>query len=280
MSEESFGARHSRLEGVRALDDHLGRNGDAPFLERADESVMAFVRRSILSRAGDESDAPMAQSLQVVGGLRSGLAVVRDDHLRGVIESYGSEAHALTIDLPDDARECLVLRHGRKENHAVKLLALHESAHTRNVVFAEAVARVHDELEARPAQRVERTLLGVHDVLCVGVVIHQADQERPAKGESAGLRVRRVANALNDGIDLGTRLVSDERGLVDDSRDCLLGDIRQTRDVVDRRASAFGQFHGSAGGFSSRSPRALPPCAALDRACRFGLWHARSLGPL
>ena len=128
----------------------------------------------------------------------------------------------------------VVLRHRRQQDHAAQLLALGEPRHSRDEVDAAAIARVHDQLEVRTPQRVEHALLRVYDVLRVRIVVDEADQERTAKGEAAGLWIWHEPELSDDRLDARAGVVAHERRGVDDPGHRLLGDPGQSRDVVDR----------------------------------------------
>ena len=97
-----------------------------------------------------------------------------------------------------------------------------------------AVARPHDQLEARALERVQDAALHVDDVLRARVVVDQRDQERAAKRERARLRIGRKAVLGDDQLHLLARLLAHERRIVDDARHGLLRNVRKPRDIVDR----------------------------------------------
>ncbi len=187
---------------------------------------------------GDEGHTGVAEIEQMQGRLASAEAVVRDDHVIGVVELHRGDADVFAADVGQQLGRALVLGHRRGQHHAIELLALHEAAHVGQEGGAGAVAGMHHQLKARAAHAVQEAELHVHDILGVGVVVDQPDQERPAEGQAAGLGVRRIAGLGDHRLDaLAGFLLHEGRG-VDDTRDGLLRHPGQARDVVDRGAPA------------------------------------------
>ena len=167
-------------------------------------------------RAGDDRDIAMSQRLQVVGDFGGAVVVVRDQHALGLIHRHRRDAHVAATDLVEHVGQRLVFRHAWHQHHAVQLLLLHEAAHAVDIVRAAAVARMHDQFEARIAQAVERPVLHVDDELRGRVVVDHADQERAPERQSARQRVWRVAHLSHQRFDLLARVLAHQRRTVDD----------------------------------------------------------------
>jgi hypothetical protein len=95
-----------------------------------------------------------------------------------------------------------------------------EAPHAGDEVRFLAIAGMHDHFVLGVAHGIERTFHAVHDVLRVRVVVDQADQERLAEGEAARLRIRHVAELVDDRLDARAR------------RSWTSGDWLMTRDTV------------------------------------------------
>ncbi len=141
------------------------------------------------------------------------------------VELHRCDAHVGAIQLLRGAHQLLIFGHRRKKDDAMKLLPFDEAPDAGHEIIAAPVAGMHDELEARAAQRIERAVLNVHDVLRVRVVVHEPDEERAAEREPLRLRIRVIADLLDDRVDLGARLFLHERRLVDDPRDVFFGTL-------------------------------------------------------
>ena len=184
-------------------------------------------------RAVDVGDPLVTEAGKVPGRLRCAARVLRAHHAGGLVERDGGDPHVRAADRAQHVGDVFVLRDGRGQDHARRLLLLHEGPQAFEEVGLVPVAGAQDELKAAVAERVEDAALHVHDVLGTGVVVDQPDEEGPAEGERPGLGVRRVALLADHRLDACPGLVADERRLVDDAGDRLLRDAGQPGDVVD-----------------------------------------------
>src|SRR5690606_11534505 len=102
-------------------------------------------------------------------------------------------------------------------------------------------SRVHPQLEARIAQRVQRAVLHVDDVLRGRVVVDHADQEGLAERQPARHRVGRVADLAPQRLALLPRVLPYQRGVVAVPRDGLLRHPGEPGDVVDGGRLSCGE---------------------------------------
>ena len=201
--------------------------------QRFAKSGEAFDGGTESRRAGDVADALVAQRNEVVRHLGDREPVVGDDHARWIVELRVRDAHVGAVGGGERARELVVLGDRRQQDHAAQLLAFDEAPHARDEVRLLAVAGMDDDFVLGIAHGIERAFHQVHDVLRVRVVVDQPDQEGLAKCEAARLRIRHVAELVDDRLDARARRFLHQRRLVDDARNGLLRDAREPRDVVD-----------------------------------------------
>ena len=99
---------------------------------------------------------------------------------------------------------------------------------------APAAREAHADLLAdhsRPMRHESRLVRA--DGTAVPVQLTASWVEETPEGQAARLGIRREPQSLDDGVDLFARVFLDERRLIDDPRDGLLGDLRLTGDIVD-----------------------------------------------
>src|SRR5690606_32137354 len=262
-SEQLLGRGHARLEGVARLHHPRLRHLDPAPLQRPDEALGPLHRRAVGRRAGDHRDVAVAQGLQVVGHLGRAVAVVGDHRTLGRVQAHRGHARVAAAHFLQHVGQRLVLRDPRHQHHSVQLLLQDEAAHARHVVRAAAVTGMHHQLEAGVAQRVERAVLEVDDVLGGRVVVDHADQERTPERQPARQRVGHVAHLAHQRLDLLARVRTHQRRAVDDPRHGLLGHPRQARDVVDRGSPARDPVPGRL--FPAVAWHDLPPIPSRYR---------------
>ena len=153
----------------------------------------------------------MSQLCQVAAGQLTAEMVPGHDHVFGLVQRHRSNPDELTADLTQDRRHTLVFRHGRGQDDTIELLALYEISHIGEERLAGPVARVHDQFESGSPDTVQQALLHIDDILGIRVVIDHADQERPPEGQTARLRVGRIADLVHDTQDRLARIFLDCR---------------------------------------------------------------------
>ncbi len=90
-----------------------------------------------------------------------------------------------------------------------------------------------NQFGAGAAQAVQRAHLHIDDILRVGIIVDQPDQEGAPERQAARLRIRTKADAGDDFGDGVARLRVDAGGIIDDARNGLFGNAGQPRHIID-----------------------------------------------
>ena len=171
----------------------------------------------------------------MVGRLAHHLAVVRRDHMIGVVELGRADADVAAADLVAQLGELVILADRRQDHDPEQPLPLQEQPHIVEHPRRGAVDRPHHHFEIGAVQRLEDALLHVEHHLRVGIVVDQPDQEVAPKRQRPRLRIGHVAEVADHLLDPLARFLVEQRRAVDDPADGLLRHVGEARDIVDRR---------------------------------------------
>ncbi|MNI33292.1 hypothetical protein D3C73_872330 [compost metagenome] len=180
----------------------------------------------------------MAQIHQVPGGLGGADPVVGHHHVLGLVQGDRGDADIGGVQLAQQFDHRLVLGHRGRHDDAEQPLAFDEAANVLQQGGGGAAARMHHQFQARSLQGVQDALLHVDHIGGAGLVVDHPDQEGPAEGQAARLRIGHEAQFVDRLLNAGAGFLAHERRLVDDARHGLLGDLRHAGDVIDGGALA------------------------------------------
>ena len=234
IRQQRPGALDPRFERIRPPRDHLLAERASEPLQRVAEALEPLARRSPADRPGDVADPPVPELDQVFGHRGHRRPLVGDhDTIRGV-ERDGRQPHVGDLLLGERAEQVVVLGERRQHDHAVQLRSLDGADHLAGQRVGLA-AGMDDELVPELAADVQHATLRLVDEESVRIVVDQTQQIGAPAGEAASLRVRPVAQLVDDPLDLLAGRLAHLRRPVDHPGDGPVRDARQLGDVADRR---------------------------------------------
>ena len=265
--QQSARATEAVVVGVIARHDEMLVERDAVVLQRLLIAGIAFGARPVRQPAPQEADALVAELDQVLGDLVGGIAVVDINTGQAVFRIFRrrDDAHQLHPARGQRIHQVGALGHRRGQHQAGQARALHEFHQLLRQQRRGGIHRMDLQAEAGFLARRQHAVLHADDVVRVGVVVHQSDDERRAAAQVARGLVRFVVQ-FGDGVQHArARALQHRRFVVDDPGHGLQRDLRAFGDVLDG-GSAHGRFRH--GGESAMMPRSGTAVAGRGRPAR------------
>jgi hypothetical protein len=190
-------------------------------------------------RPRHQTDPTMPLFDQILGRRPHRLAIVRRDHVLGVVDHGRTHPDVATTDRVAEFGDGIIFADRWHQQHPEQPLPLQEMPQVVEHRRGPAIERPHDHLELGPVQRLEHALLHVQDGLRIGIVVDEPDKEIAAERQRARLRIGNVAELADHVLDPLARIVVEQRRPVDHPAHRLLGNPGDSGHIVDRRLTGL-----------------------------------------